>query len=55
MAFKPGQRIKFRHLRGTILQVFTPTPRITEYVVSLDNGARVLGTKYQFQPVMRRT
>jgi hypothetical protein len=50
--FKTGQRIKRGALRGTVQEIlrvqgFAPK----QYVVHMDNGARVMGTGYQFQPV----
>ena len=62
--FKTGQRIKRGVLRGTVLEVlkargFTGRAArrsadcISQYIILLDNGAKVMGTGYQFVPAKR--
>ena len=54
MTFKTGQRIKYRSIRGTILATFKMVPtKPINYLVRLDNGANVMGTKHQFTPARR--
>jgi len=48
--FKAGQRVKRGMLRGTVQEVLKANG-LTQYIAHMDNGARVIGTRYQFQPV----
>ena len=50
--FKPGKRVKFRGLRGSVLSIVL-TATGWDYIVTLDMGARVRGSKYQFVPARR--
>lgn len=50
--FKVNQRIKRGVLRGTVLEVLK-AQGFTQYIARMDNGAKVMGTGYQFQPVKR--
>ena len=53
MRLKAGQRIKWRGLRGTILTIYLPMLKRGHYQAIMDNGAFIMGTKYQLKPVMR--
>lgn len=48
--FKVNQRIKRGLLRGTVLEVLK-AHGFTQYIARMDNGAKVIGTGYQFVPV----
>lgn len=50
--FKVNQRIKRGLVRGTVLEILK-AQGLTQYIVKLDNGAKVLGTRHQFEPVRR--
>ena len=52
-AFKVGQRIKTRSLRGTVLSIYRLVTGEPEYAVRLDNGINAKGTKYQFEAVRK--
>jgi hypothetical protein len=51
---KVGKRIKFREIRGTITAMIPASQGYAKaYEVRLDNGAGVVGSKYQFEVVRR--
>lgn len=51
--FKVNQRIKRGMLRGTVQEILK-AHGLTQYIARMDNGAKVMGTGYQFQPVIKR-
>jgi len=51
---KIGQRVKCDGIRGTITAYVPADVRFRRaYVVRLDIGCEVIGSKYQFEPVYR--
>ena len=61
LPFNVGQRVRLAairsKLRGTVLSIHLPTTfkkdLVPLYIVKMDNGATLEGSKYQFDPVRK--
>ena len=54
MLLKVGKRIKFREIRGTITALIPASLGYAKaYEARLDNGVGVVGSRYQFEPIVK--